>query len=127
VCVNWTVKSAITFLTRKLSLLLVYIYLRNPGTNGQPTAGPNGECSAQIAWCRSPTAMSVKTSYTILRGLDGIPHEMKTQRPQFYESRESERGQTRSFATRKRGLDDFYITRGESVSLFCADYNFRKK
>jgi len=96
-CVNWTVKSAITFLTRKLSLLLAYIYLRNPGTNGQPTAGPNGECSAQIAWCRSPTGMSVKTSYTILGGLDGIPHEMKTQRPQFYESRESERGQTVSF------------------------------
>ena len=22
-----------------------YIHLRNPGTNGQPTAGPNGECS----------------------------------------------------------------------------------
>jgi hypothetical protein len=53
--------------------------------------------SAQIAWRRSPTGMSVKTSYTIVRGLDGIPHEMKTPRPQLYESRESERGRTGSF------------------------------
>jgi hypothetical protein len=53
--------------------------------------------SAQISWRRSPTGMSVKTSYTIVRGLKGIPHEMITQRPQFYESRESERGQISAF------------------------------
>ena len=104
-----------------------YIYATPARMGSQRRVLMESVRSAQIAWCRSPTGMSVKTSYTIVRGLDGIPHEMKTQRPQFTSLVKAKGGKlARSFATRKRGLDDFYITRGESVSLFFAAYTVRK-
>jgi hypothetical protein len=72
-------QTAITFLTIKLSLVLPSMYLRNPGTNWWPMVGPNGECSlGPDSMGRSSTAMSVKTSYTIMLGLKGILREMRT-------------------------------------------------
>jgi hypothetical protein len=58
--------------------------------------------SAQFTRRGSLTGMSVKSLYTIVLGLEGIPHKMKTQRSRFYYSRESERTQTTTFLSNKK-------------------------
>jgi len=98
-----------------------YIYATPARMGSQRRVLMESVRSAQIAWCRSPTGMSVKTSYTIVRGLDGIPREMKTQRPQFCESRESERGQTGLFLRnlKTRAWWFLYQTWWKCFSVLC--------
>jgi hypothetical protein len=105
-CISWTDKLLSLFSQENFPWCwLLYIYVTPARMGSQWLVLMESVSSAQIARRGSPTWMSVKTSYTIVRGLEGIPHEIETQRPRFYESRESERGQISSLLSNSKTSD----------------------
>jgi hypothetical protein len=117
--VNKTDKVLSLILIRELSLMLASVCLRNRARmTGQRLVPVESVHSAQISGSRSATGMSVKTSYSIVLGIEGIPRKVKTQRDRFYESRESKRSKQGRFLVLRDEFLMLYVSRvGKCYSL----------